>query len=194
MRGPSAKAAQNTAAAEQTMATLAPDTALKCESPVAIYKSRSAGPCSAVSPSTMPGIRPWLEGPTVSRTSARKFSATLAAQPSRPSGSAVTCTSVALALSFPTPALSDSPTLTLTVSSAPAAAGTGSGLKTGSWVGYPGTLSLSSQPPVLVCVGAVTRRPVTSVPRSKAAARAWRTAATNAAPEATAPQKSAWPH
>ena len=47
---------------------------------------------------------------------------------------------------------------------------------------------------MLVCVGAVVRRPVTSVPRSNAAARAWRTAATSAAAVATIPENSAWPH
>ena len=81
-RGPSPIQRQARKHAVSTIATLAPETADRCESPVSMKSSCCAASCNVVSPSTIPGIRPWDASPTEASTASRKFSATRTATPS----------------------------------------------------------------------------------------------------------------
>ena len=161
-RSPAPAAAATTAAAVDTIAIFAPETAERCDSPVSMYICCSAGDCRLTSPSTIPGMSPCEAGPTFASTAAANVERTWNANAANPSGGPSTSTRPLSTNGF-TPGTEDSLAAPRATTCAPLTAPGGSScVKTGVVAGLPGTRTRTRKAPEDVCFGAPLIVPTTS--------------------------------
>ena len=176
------------------MATFEPDTAERCDSPVAMYACCSDAPCIEVSPSTMPGMRPCECSPTCSRTASANVARTCCAHPDAPVGPANGST-VPLTAHGLTPTRDDSDTVpsTRTVAPLTTPSGTPPRTNTGSSAPPLPARTPTSIPPESSSFGAAVTVASTGRRSVPARATAMRTQATTTVATPPEPTSTAWP-